>query len=251
MQEITPTKDALEYLINTGKELGDIRIEQINGQTYAIMPGKLQRVELCDPARPGSREVYSLTGFADYIISDIDGHLSHHKKLMVKVISPTLVALDSPIYGVESKSDRLATCKAEMPRIEFDRYLPPDDFQIMLMTRFVQSENRDKVLAFAGKIRADESLETADDGFSQRVTIKTGAASNANVVIQNPVYLAPFRTFPEVTQPESPFVLRFGKEGYPALFEADGGAWRNDAVHYIAAWLAEKLPKDDSVQIIA
>lgn len=69
----------------------------------------------------------------------------------------------------------------------------------------------------------------------------------------NPVYLAPYRTFREVTQPLSPFVLRMkqGREGglpTVALFEADGGKWKLDAIAFIRDFLREKI---ETVPIIA
>jgi hypothetical protein len=61
------------------------------------------------------------------------------------------------------------------------------------------------------------------------------------------VTLAPWRTFPEVTQPESLFVLRVksGRGEEPAtcgLFSADADSWQKDAIEKIAAWFTENLP---------
>lgn len=58
--------------------------------------------------------------------------------------------------------------------------------------------------------------------------------------------LRPYRTFREVEQPASEFVFRLrslnGEVPWCALFEADGGKWKLDAVLKIKAWLeAEEL----------
>ena len=50
----------------------------------------------------------------------------------------------------------------------------------------------------------------------------------------------PDRTL-EVEQPASDFLLRLDKEGRPALYEADGGAWKLEAKRNIAAYLGEQL----------
>ena len=42
-------------------------------------------------------------------------------------------------------------------------------------------------------------------------------------------------------QPASDFLLRLDKEGRPALYEADGGAWKLEAKRNIAAYLGEQL----------
>ena len=45
----------------------------------------------------------------------------------------------------------------------------------------------------------------------------------------------------EVEQPASDFLLRLDKDGRPALYEADGGAWKLEAKRNIAAYLGEQL----------
>ena len=55
-----------------------------------------------------------------------------------------------------------------------------------------------------------------------------------DVLVPNPVKLQPFRTFHEISQPEIAFVFRMknSQSGVScALFEADGGAWKFNAVH--------------------
>ena len=53
--------------------------------------------------------------------------------------------------------------------------------------------------------------------------------------------LTPLRTFYEVEQPTSPFVLRFNEDAEAALFEGDGGAWQLRAVENIKNWLTAQL----------
>ena len=72
--------------------------------------------------------------------------------------------------------------------------------------------------------------------------------------IVNPVRLTPLRIFPEVEQPESPFIIRFRDGGMCALFECDGGLWQTKAVANIAVWLRSKIVDEDvlkKVTIIA
>lgn len=57
--------------------------------------------------------------------------------------------------------------------------------------------------------------------------------------------LRPYRTFREVKQPESQFILRLkAREGEPptvALIDATGGGWKNTAALAVADWLAANL----------
>ena len=53
--------------------------------------------------------------------------------------------------------------------------------------------------------------------------------------------LRPFRTFQEVEQPESEFLLRLDEDGNIGLFEADGGMWKLTARQTVKAFLEKKL----------
>ena len=64
---------------------------------------------------------------------------------------------------------------------------------------------------------------------------------NATVPVRSIVTLQPLRTFLEVEQPCSDFLLRVGKNGEITLPDADGGAWKLDAKRKIASWLAHAL----------
>ena len=94
----------------------------------------------------------------------------------------------------------------------------------------------------AGNITSEAKVQTMDDGVSQDVTVKKGIQKEGWEMVPNPVSLAPYRTFSEVDQPESNFVLRVKANGPTcALYEADGGAWKAAAMHNIAAYLAYRL----------
>jgi hypothetical protein len=67
------------------------------------------------------------------------------------------------------------------------------------------------------------------------------------------VRLSPYRTFREIEQPRSEFLLRVrsgSSEGVvnAALFEADGGAWRHTAMTSIAEYIKKELPE---IKVIA
>ena len=55
------------------------------------------------------------------------------------------------------------------------------------------------------------------------------------------VNMQPFRTFLEVEQPESVFLLRLDGNGNVGLFEADGGVWKLEATRNISAYFEQKL----------
>ena len=100
------------------------------------------------------------------------------------------------------------------------------------------------------KIRTRHSEKS---GKSQ-ATIKRGLANVEDIIVPNPVKLQPFRTFHEVEQPEIEFVFRMknGSSGVScALFEADGGAWKFNAVHSIAEYLKKELEGVENVAVLS
>src|SRR5699024_2066082 len=90
-------------------------------------------------------------------------------------------------------------------------------------------------------LKEENVKNTGDDGVSQAVTINTGIASASDVKVPNPVTLKPYRTFVEVEQPASEFVFRMKDGPSAALFEPDGGAWRNEAISNIHDFLVLAL----------
>ena len=128
----------------------------------------------------------------------------------------------------------------------------PDDFNEIPVGGDAESGDYRTVAALVGNIRMENEAQTADDGMSQRVTVKDGVSTVREAIVKNPFVLYPFRTFEEVDQPASPFVLRIRKnQGGPeaALFEADGGVWRNEAVKRIGAYLENALSDIPAVVI--
>ncbi len=249
-------REAIELLIDTGKEVADKAVEQpqiidINGETYIAYKGDLNRFVPEEKERPDSTDIFSLDGLIDFIHADVDGFFSEEgERCIVLVKSPTDVQVVSPCKGRSNRRSVLAHCAYVPPRIAFNSYMDAEDLGIMLQTNFVEDENRDIILKIVRNMTEEQSLQTADDGVSQRVTIKQGVKEIDSTVFKNPAYLRPLRTFTEVMQPPSPFVVRFAEGHKAALLESDGGAWRIEAVRHVGNYLKNKL-EDCNVVVIA
>ena len=111
----------------------------------------------------------------------------------------------------------------------------------MMQSSFVDNEDKALILKVVGNVQEKNVSEAGDDGVTQTVVMKTGVATLENVIVPNPVTLAPFRTFPEIEQVDSEFVFRMQSGPRAALFEADGGAWKNEAMRRIKEWLECQL----------
>lgn len=132
---------------------------------------------------------------------------------------------------------------ALLPEFTFGRFMGHEEFCIALQSKFIKNDDRDLVLKFAGTVEDGTVTQYGDDGVTQKATVKTGLASKSDAVVPNPVTLAPYRTFLEAEQPESEFIFRMRTcDGVQcAVFEADGGAWKNRAMENVKAYLQEQL----------
>jgi len=176
--------------------------------------------------------------------------------LLVHIESPTevsLVARKSDEYGRRNVIATATYPKGCTP-FPFGAFLNPENFIIACQQGFqrVKVENDDGtfakdldyVLGIASKITSDSTVDHDDDGVTQRIAVKQGVTLKTDVALKSRVTLAPWRTFAEIDQVLSTFILRsrvYNEGPQLALFEGDGGRWRIDAVAAIKAWLAEQI----------
>lgn len=157
-------------------------------------------------------------------------------QLYVRVDS-TYTGRDYAIYS------RLPLYEAvsDVPSISVNQYMSQEHAVIELQSLYAVTDDRDYLLALLSRIDVNQGVSSVDNGISQEVSVRTGAVLKEQQTVQPIVHLQPYRTFLEVEQPASDFLLRLDKEGRPALYEADGGAWKLEAKRNIAAYLGEQL----------
>lgn len=200
-----------------------------------------------------SIKLNSLTGLVDYIEDNVDKH--DLNAIMVHIIDQNNVRLISRIQEVYRTRERFATAEyiPTSPYASYNDYMAIEDFKIWLLTDFQENDDRQAVLRLVGNITDQHVKTSTDDGISQAVSSRTGIAKVETAMVPNPVRLVPFRTFTEVVQPLSNFVLRLRsgvrEDELPkaALFEADGGSWKNLAMVNIKTWLKAELPKEVTI----
>lgn len=238
-------------------EDGDIiRVIQDAVETKTIKVEKdefLTRPVHLAPDRPFASKftVASLSGFADYVKSEID--TGAIEKPVIIVVDEKQVEMWSQVGDRQERRFVAIIAKADVPQINLiGNYRSQEAAMIEMQALFVQEGRVTDVLASIGNIVLDEEINLEDDGVTQRVALQSGIERKF-ADIGNPVTLKPFRTFTEIEQPGSPFVLRLKKDERNnlsiALFEADGGKWRNTARQSIKAKLAELT--QDKVPILA
>jgi hypothetical protein len=190
----------------------------------------------------------SLQAVVDYITADPDDMTGG--KMIVQVVSPTEVKVLGALNPTTRQRETLLTVTPDVPQFRYGTFYDIEAFIIALASIFEKTDDRDYLGKLISDLKIEESVQQTDDGLTQKVVAKVGIAKVEAVEVKNPLTLKPFRSFTEIDQVETKFLVRMRKqEGITvALFEADGGAWRIEAMRRIAEFLEEKLT---SVTILA
>ncbi len=228
-------KDAIDRIV----EMVAPKTYQIGPYTYASKELKLVEAE---PSRPKDFCVDTLSGLVRIIKEE--GSQLKDLKLLVQVEDQRHVAVWSDYLMLAYRQFerwRLYTAEADVPRITVGNYMDQQQAIIELQSLHNATPDRDYLLDLLSKIDVTQGVKSTDNGVTQEATVKTGVVLKDTVPVKPIVELQPFRTFLEVDQPVSKFLLRVDEHGRAGLFEADGGAWKLEAKRSIAAWLSDAL----------
>jgi hypothetical protein len=245
-------KEAIEYLQEIAHPF------DVNGQQFSVTPLTPVRMPLPEPVR-----VTTLKGLHDLYASELDDITEGH--CLCHVQDPWTVVLASDEATKDGQRRVWAVASYGANKIEtfpFNSWLQPDHFVLMAQARIQRvkieeddgsyTKDLDYVLKIASNITSTQTIKYADDGIAQEVEVKRGVKLVDRQELKNRVTLAPYRTFAEIDQVLSEFVFRArdrNGEIELALFEADGGRWKLQAISEIEDWLNGKF--GSKVPIIA
>jgi len=223
-------------------ELAAPNLQEIDGRTYTdkrIIPVERPRVK--------TLELTTLNSLVKLIQEESTDYIT---PLIVQVSSYDTVDVFAGIQTTDRKRENPYHCKAETIHIQFDQKLDYESMMIALKSKFVQTPELLELVKLLGSITERNSAQVSDDGFSQNVVVRKGIALKDNKTINPIVKLKPYRTFAEIDQPESEFLLRLSDGANVALYEADGGAWKLEARKRIADYLREALDGQEDILIV-
>lgn len=218
------------------QETSEAKIFHIGNQYYSTE--KLHLIE--EPVyKPDIFYVNTLNSLAVMIETEVD---------KIKEL-PLIVGVGShyevQVYTTyDSKFGRpmIYKAKAEAPRLySIDNYMGHEEFMIELRSKFVRNDDVSYLLTLLASVVDENSVKSSDNGVSQKVEVRQGITTIGEMPVRPIVSLAPYRTFLEVEQPESEFLVRLKEGGKIALFEADGGMWKLEAKRKIAEYLRNRL----------
>lgn len=224
---------------------GEVLFENAEGEAFTTIPTHRLPKEHA-PDEPGVLKVHSLQGLVDYIAANRDELVG--AECMVHVVSPTCVRIVSKLQPRATRFTYLEAEALDHVKGWTEQWMSLETAIIGLQARFTGAGDRARVLRVLGNVTEKAEINVEDDGVSQHVTTRAGTTGlKEESPVPNPVMLAPYRTFSEVQQVQSPYLLRMrtgmnsGQQSQVALFAADGGAWELEAVQNVAAWLKDQV----------
>jgi len=229
-------KEAIEKILT----LSDPKTVKIGAREFSSQP--LHQVK---PNSVQALHLNSLQALVQYVKNNPDEWVK--KGIFLNVTSPEKVELLWTMDQVHPTRNVLAfvDCENHQEDFAFGRKFNNEEFVIALQSQFVQTESLFLLQKIASNLKAESVKTSQDDGIAQVVGQSAGVFLKTELKIPNPIKLRPFRTFREIEQPESQFVFRVHqvRDELPqcALYEADGGAWKLEAMQKIGEYLKSNL----------
>lgn len=223
---------ALQYLVG----LKDNQTYTINGKTYS--DNALHLIEDERFYRKGL-EFGSLDAIVKMIKTELPDYTDGTKPIFIRVIDHKNVEV---FTRPDDRERRLFPYSAKCSDADFrEGWREQQAAIIELRSRFIPTEDSEYLVDLISRINNEQGVQSNDNGVSQVVVTKQGVTLMGAETVKPRLSLQPFRTFREVNQPESDFILRLNEGGSVGLFEADGGIWKMEAKDNIKAYLEEHL----------
>lgn len=226
-------KEFVDYLVKLG-EGKTITTKEINGETYAATA--LHRIAP-HVDRPAKITVNGLDSIAKLVRTELD--MAENRPVYIRVASPRSVEVFTTLDSYMER-DFLYAAECDAPNFS-GGWQPQEEAIIKLRSAFIPNEGTEYLLDLLSRICKDDSVTSDDNGVSQTVTARQGISLKSYEAVRGRIPLRPYRTFTEVEQPESEFILRLDENGRVGLIEADGGAWKMEAKSKIAAYFETML----------
>lgn len=229
-------KEFAAFLVGLGEDK-TIVTKEINGETYA--KGNIARIAP-HVDRPDKITVNGLDSIAKLVRNELD--LAENRPIYIRVCGPRSVEVFTTLDSYMER-DYLYDAVCDAPDIK-GGWMTQEEAIIKLRSSFISNEGTDYLLDLLSRICKEDNVSSDDNGVSQTVTARQGISLKHFEPVRSRISLRPYRTFTEVEQPESEFILRLDDEGRVGLIEADGGAWCMKAKDNIAAYFVEALSEE-------
>jgi hypothetical protein len=231
---------AVKDIVNLARES---QIIDKDGLTFS--PQRFQPVKYIP--KPESLTSHTLIGLVDYLKSNVDQLVLDELMILIEDHTKAVLVGSLGDEDFERLQFFSSALDSKLPSFQFDTYMGIEEFIIKSKALFQRNDTLDELISFVSKVAQQDSIDMQDDGVSQTVAVRKGVsgALTKDETTKGMYTLKPYRTFRHIDQPETTFILRLkaGDDKIPkvALFDADGGAWRDAAIQAIKVHLVSAL----------
>lgn len=192
--------------------------------------------------KPQAITVSTLEGIVSLVQAEIKK--STALPLFVYAARHNLVEVFTTYRDDDYSRDSLYVSKADTASPEIGQWISKDAAIIQLRSLYEPDGDVNYILDVLSKITEESKVSSNDNGLSQNIEAQKGIALRENITLKPRVKLTPYRTFLEIEQPESEFILRADEGARILIEEADGGVWKLEAKRRIKQYFAEHLKKE-------
>lgn len=232
-------KEAIEKIAEMSKPI----MEEVDGRMFAVSADCVTEV------RPSVDHPETLG------LNSLDGLVKMVKTEGLNDDNPLYITIPSHVrvicFGQFQRKDRsfrqtyYTVDGTDIPGWEERVQMPFEEAMIALRTRFQETPDTGYALKLLSEITTGAKITFNDNGVATSVVTKKGIDLQSNQAIRPIVTLKPYRTFQEIEQPASEFLIRVSERGI-TFIEADGGMWKLHARQAIADFLYRALEDEIS-----
>ena len=215
-------------------EMKETKIFDVDGKKFTNDPNLEEIIPHVD--RPTVMTVTSLDAICKLVRTEIERNVY---PLFVCAEEYNKAVVYST-YRDDYTRDTIYMAKADAPGLSLG-WRSQQEMIIALQSLVIPTEASAELLNMLKSMTDESSITSRDNGVTQEVTVKSGVSLAKTVHVKPRVKLTPFRTFLEVSQPESEYLVRVDKGNQIGLFEADGGIWKLEAKKNIAVYFEREL----------
>jgi len=243
-------KEAIKYLV----EMGGIHKESlIDGSEY-VSSGEDSRIINKPVLEP--IVCNTLTGIVDFI--NMNETLPVSEQILINPVCIHIIS-NSRVELIGNFNDDWRTkkiwVKAKCDDYSLGRVSKSlEEFLVLLQSFFVQDSETRYLLSILSKITAVNGVEVTDKGVSLAIERKKDIHFKESDDIRSQFAFCPYRTFTEIEQPESLFILRVqgdSEKGINIVMEqTTDPTWKISAIERIKEFFQGKIT-DKGITIIA
>ena len=242
----------LKAAIEKIQEMTKPVIQEVEGRTFSVSADNIKEIR---PTldRPDCLVLNSLDALVKLVKTEA---LQKYKTPIYLTIpnhmSVTCFSQPDDEMGWYERITYYTATATDVPGWEERTRLPFEEAMIALRTRFQPTNDTEYALKLLSEITTGAKITFNDNGVATSVVTKKGIDLQTNQAIRPIITLKPYRTFQEVEQPESQFLIRVSERGI-SFIEADGGMWKLHARETIKRYLDEAFSREiqDGTVVVA